>query len=264
MALTLVRQGSRGEAVKKLQQLLNDTVALDSKLSVDGIFGPGTAKAVKAFQKKSNLSVDGVVGSNTWNALLAAAEKNQEINYADNPRANLGKIAAKYIGTKETGDNLAGDSKELLAIFKADNLVINGKTDGYPWCAAFVSFCVQKLFKTFPHFSGLVAPREASVSRFLNIWAKQQNCLIFSSKSELYKPQAGDIVVFTFSHIGIVERVEGNTITTIEGNTNDAGGREGTLVARKQRSTSIIKSFIRIPYSTMYIDSRLDSVTSTC
>lgn len=35
----------------------------------DGVFGPKTAKGVKAFQKDRDLKVDGIVGSRTWSAL---------------------------------------------------------------------------------------------------------------------------------------------------------------------------------------------------
>lgn len=61
-----LRQGSKGAAVQSLQQRLSD---LGYTLEVDGNFGPGTAKAVVAFQQKNNLGKDGVVGPNTWAAL---------------------------------------------------------------------------------------------------------------------------------------------------------------------------------------------------
>jgi predicted chitinase len=63
-----LRQGSKGDAVQAIQQRLSD---LGYSLSVDGNFGPGTAAAVVAFQKKNNLGSDGVVGPNTWVALFA-------------------------------------------------------------------------------------------------------------------------------------------------------------------------------------------------
>lgn len=63
-----LRRGSRGETVKEMQSIL----AKDgSTLAVDGIFGPGTQSAVKAFQKKYGLVVDGIVGPKTWAKLLA-------------------------------------------------------------------------------------------------------------------------------------------------------------------------------------------------
>ncbi len=39
-------------------------------LKVDGIFGPGTAKALRGFQLASNLTTDGICGERTWLALL--------------------------------------------------------------------------------------------------------------------------------------------------------------------------------------------------
>jgi len=39
------------------------------KVSVDGVFGPGTEKAVKAFQKEKGLQTDGEVGQTTRDAL---------------------------------------------------------------------------------------------------------------------------------------------------------------------------------------------------
>ena len=62
--------GARGEAVKELQR---DLVQLGYKIGragVDGIFGPDTQGAVKAFQMKHPpLGVDGIVGPKTWAAL---------------------------------------------------------------------------------------------------------------------------------------------------------------------------------------------------
>ncbi len=62
-----LKRGSTGELVTQLQMLL----ARDgSSLAVDGIFGPGTQSAVRAFQKKHKLEVDGIVGPKTWSELL--------------------------------------------------------------------------------------------------------------------------------------------------------------------------------------------------
>ncbi len=62
-----LRQGDRGNKVKMLQYLLNQ---YGYNLSTDGIFGAGTANAVRNFQTNNNLSADGIVGRNTWTALL--------------------------------------------------------------------------------------------------------------------------------------------------------------------------------------------------
>ena len=59
-----VSYGSRGDAVRRLQELLN-ALGYDCG-SVDGIFGSKTKAAVLAFQKANGLGVDGIVGPLTW------------------------------------------------------------------------------------------------------------------------------------------------------------------------------------------------------
>ena len=60
----MLRTGSRGDAVRKLQELLNTKGYTCG--SVDGIFGSKTYAAVLAFQKANGLGADGIVGPLTW------------------------------------------------------------------------------------------------------------------------------------------------------------------------------------------------------
>ena len=64
----MVSYGSRGDAVRKLQELLNAKGYTCG--SVDGIFGSKTYAAVLAFQKANGLAADGIVGSLTWGKLV--------------------------------------------------------------------------------------------------------------------------------------------------------------------------------------------------
>lgn len=57
-----LRRGARGAHVQSLQRLLGG-------LALDGIFGPRTEQAVRAFQQANGLKVDGIVGRRTWAAL---------------------------------------------------------------------------------------------------------------------------------------------------------------------------------------------------
>lgn len=66
--MPLVKKGSKGEAVRKLQEMLN---AKGYKLNVDSDFGPATDAAVRAYQKANHLEVDGEVGPKTWSSLFA-------------------------------------------------------------------------------------------------------------------------------------------------------------------------------------------------
>ncbi|MFD4124284.1 N-acetylmuramoyl-L-alanine amidase [Streptomyces globisporus] len=63
----LLKQGSSGDAVKRLQRAL--TAALGKTVGVDGSFGPTTDTAVRSYQTTRKLGVDGQVGPATWTAL---------------------------------------------------------------------------------------------------------------------------------------------------------------------------------------------------
>jgi putative chitinase len=58
----LLKNGSKGDDVKKLQEKL--------KLTADGSFGPGTEAAVKKWQADNGLTADGIVGEGTWNKMF--------------------------------------------------------------------------------------------------------------------------------------------------------------------------------------------------
>ena len=64
-SVSKLRQGSRGTAVKKLQQQLIQLGYLSTG-DDDGKFGPLTTAALKRFQRENQLTVDGVAGTKTY------------------------------------------------------------------------------------------------------------------------------------------------------------------------------------------------------
>ena len=62
-----LRRGSTGQLVRELQTRLKRWGYYTG--AVDGVFGAGTEKAVRLFQKKNGLTVDGIVGAKTAAAL---------------------------------------------------------------------------------------------------------------------------------------------------------------------------------------------------
>ena len=66
---SLIREGSRGPLVERLQRLLIER-GFDPGV-VDGIFGPNTKRAVVAFQTSNGLDPDGIVGPLTWGKLCS-------------------------------------------------------------------------------------------------------------------------------------------------------------------------------------------------
>jgi peptidoglycan hydrolase-like protein with peptidoglycan-binding domain len=65
-----VQQGSTGDAVRAVQSQIHGRGDGAGQVAVDGVFGPVTAEAVRAFQTLLGLSVDGIVGPQTWNHLV--------------------------------------------------------------------------------------------------------------------------------------------------------------------------------------------------
>ena len=61
---TTLTRGSKGEEVKQLQQALNAS-GIGVNLKVDGIFGPATEAAVRAYQTSKGIKSDGIVGQQT-------------------------------------------------------------------------------------------------------------------------------------------------------------------------------------------------------
>jgi N-acetyl-anhydromuramyl-L-alanine amidase AmpD len=68
----LLRRGSAGWQVRRLQRLLRQQGLLPEPARIDGDFGPITEAAVQSFQELHGLEIDGIVGPLTWAALLAA------------------------------------------------------------------------------------------------------------------------------------------------------------------------------------------------
>ena len=68
--LILLKQGTHGETVKKLQAALG--------IDADGAFGPGTAAAVRSFQDSNGLHADGIAGPKTLALVDGFAEITEE------------------------------------------------------------------------------------------------------------------------------------------------------------------------------------------
>ena len=116
---------------------------------------------------------------------------------------------------------------------------------GWAWCAAFVCWGMQELEKVVDY--PFERPRTAGAWDFEN-WAKKQGLKLFKPADKIRK---GDIVMFTFSHIAVAtEDEKGGYVATIEGNTDDDGGREGNGVYEKRRAKSLIRSHIRLELKT--------------
>jgi peptidoglycan hydrolase-like protein with peptidoglycan-binding domain len=71
----VVKNGSNGHPIKTLQYLLR---ARGQSVAIDGVFGPHTETAVKAFQASRGLAADGIVGPMTWVAIVVQVKKGSQ------------------------------------------------------------------------------------------------------------------------------------------------------------------------------------------
>jgi hypothetical protein len=133
------------------------------------------------------------------------------------------EIARKQVGVKEKplGSNRGKEVDAYLAL--------TGLDGGYPWCAAFVAWCGVEAFGTkWP------LPRTADCDQLL----------FFARKNGILRntPQPGDVFLCLATHndathTGFVVDVNegGASVSTIEGNSNSDGSREGFEVASRPR-----------------------------
>lgn len=149
------------------------------------------------------------------------------------------ELAKKEVGVEEVnGTNCGPRVNEYKSATSLD------PEQGWPWCAAFICWLMREAMKDSSYT--FKRPTTASAWGFED-WAAKQN-----NKVQLKKPhkddiKAGDIVMFTFSHIGLaVSDPHDGYIDTIEGNTDGQGSREGGAVLKKKRKLSAIRSRIRI------------------
>lgn len=140
-------------------------------------------------------------------------------------RNDIVKQAQAWIGCKEAD----GSHKKIIDLYNNHKPLARGYKVKYTdsWCAVFVSAVAIKCGYT------EIIPTECGCGQMIellkDIGEWQEN--------DAYKPSAGDVIFYDWDdsgngdntgwpeHVGIVEKISGNTITVIEGNKGDAVAR---------------------------------------
>ncbi len=145
-------------------------------------------------------------------------------------------FATSFLGEEEKTGNLGFKDPAFEAMMKDV-----GWKRGQAWCAYFVKVVwITKYGKKLPELDKLLS------GSTITTWNNFKNDT--SGKFEASKiPHVGDIVIWSkvgtsFGHTGIVAKVGANEFESIEGNTNDKGGREGYIVAKKTREYDFDKT----------------------
>jgi len=146
---------------------------------------------------------------------------------------SIAKIAAGYVSQKEKPGNSGFYDEEF-----EQKMIAVGWRKHYAWCAFFVELVWREAYGKVNSviecdLRELFSP--SAVDTFYN-FKRNDTYGKYVSK----KPVVGSLICWRYGdgwqgHIGIVEKIEGKELITIEGNTNSQGGREGIEVARKRR-----------------------------
>lgn len=141
-----LEKGDRGPRVEKLQQMLG--------IGVDGVFGPGTLRVVKRFQRRHDITADGVVGAGTWSMLrrARAARRKRSSTRARRARAGSGsgegispsrsraiRILQRRLGIAVDGVFGPGTLRAVKAFQRSKGLTADGVVGPGTWSALGVS-----------------------------------------------------------------------------------------------------------------------------
>lgn len=242
-----------GGDVRAVQEELNRDGC--GPIDTDSKFGKDTEAAVKLFQMRNTeadgtpLTVDGQVGAITWAVLFGAETVPSVMNGISAPTSLLKAaldIAISQIGVMESprGSNRGPQVDEYLR-----SVGLDPEGNHYAWCMAFVYWSYNKAATELNRSNPLV--KTAGCLYHWNNAVKKGARRITREQAMdnpgLIKP--GHIFIMDHGggagHTGLVERVEGGRIITVEGNTGPDGTREGIGVYRRTRKiASINKGFI--------------------
>lgn len=170
-----------------------------------------------------------------WEASIAG-----DSNTTESIAARLVEIAKTQVGIREVTKNQGpGIEKFWTATSYKD-----GFKNREPYCAAFVCWLVHEACKNqaIP-FSLPTSP----VAYDFEKWGAANSNKGVSVLSNSASLKAGDIFTLaTASHVGLIKSVGKSTVTTIEGNTDGSGSREGDGVYERTRAIVSLRKIIRI------------------
>lgn len=84
-----LKEGAHGSTVKRLQRALG--------LADDGMFGPGTTKALKRFQRRHHLNADCVVGHATWDMIRRSQRRAKRTARASSRGARIASAGSARV-----------------------------------------------------------------------------------------------------------------------------------------------------------------------
>jgi hypothetical protein len=253
----IIKQGESDASIvaalkTKLNEMMGVTNDPEQRLDpANPTFGPRMKALVKLFQTRHvdttgrPLKADGEVGSLTWEALFGPKSVPTSTKPAGSYLTRVLEIAAgeeaKKVRERPRNSNKGPEVSEYLRR--------TGVPPGLAWCCAFIYWSFDEaakamdrdnpMFKTAGCLNHWNNAERAGARRIKKSQAVNDTSLV----------RAGQIFIMDFGggkgHTGLIERVDGGMITTIEGNTDASRTREGGGVYRLTRKiVEVNKGFV--------------------
>lgn len=151
------------------------------------------------------------------------------------------EIAIKYIGQTEKPGNSGFNDAEFEAKMKDV-----GFEKTHAWCTYFSELVFKEAFPDKKELDKLFSASAVQTYKnfrdaaYLLAELPEENCLVIWQMQKDGKPQWQ-------GHAGIVVKAIDNvTFESVEGNTNDGGGREGYIVARRLRKVQKVTTGLQV------------------
>ncbi|MBR2406141.1 MAG: peptidoglycan-binding protein [Clostridia bacterium] len=118
---TPLRLGDTGNDVLRKQIQLNrisrNYPAIPKIATVDGVFGPSTEAATRAFQRIFNLVEDGIIGKETWYRITFLYNSVKRLAELDSEGISLEDVRKQFVDLLQEGDS--GDDVRVIQYFLA-------------------------------------------------------------------------------------------------------------------------------------------------
>ena len=248
--------GVGGDSVfaKKIQEWVNlhkyHTKGFNVSIGIDGDYGNITKLAIEDFQELVGLDVTGEVDALTWMRLVAPMQKAfTKINCSHEFQVKDVVLAYAQQFVEQHPTEIGNNTGPWVRAFMKGT-----EGDWAAWCCGSVCTAIDHASNSINKSMDNWLTWDWSCEKLRKKAIEGENTTYMTGeevKERYSELEPGDLFLVMSKgrakHIGIVEKMKGDIMCTIEGNTNDEGSRDGyEFVRRKRKTNKGIYSIIKL------------------
>lgn len=237
------RPCGRGETEQTTKEIQEWLCLNGIELECDGDYGPVTQSAVRRFQRLHGFEENGIVSPNVFECLMMPI---RNALGSINPEGHT--FGSMTVAVAE--QHLKNRPRELenrnlgpwVRLYCCGNDGSN-----WAWCAGFATFIIAQAAKNM----GCRPPLKSTVSCDNLAHQAMGKGLLLKGLEAKGNVRPGDVFLNwsrpgDWNHTGVVLAVDGDVVTTAEGNTNAGGSRNGTRAMKRLRGFNEKRDFIAL------------------